>query len=171
MRELILILLLCTFSSSLLASELFKPFACEYSVKFPNTPKQYNLNKAISDGTNLPLYGAQLTTSKGKALIRAECATSGNNDLKQFTEKNMVSYMEQLALDNGLSRSGFKVKTNNLGLVGELTGVKNTERGRMTVRIINYIGSKSILTLYIASLSKDFQTKEMQLFSKTVIKN
>lgn len=168
MRNLFYILLLSIYSSSLLALEKFSPIGCEYSVEFPSTPKIYKLQKAIADGSSIPLYGAQLVASKG--LIRAECASTGQNDLSQFTEKSMFSYMEQLALDNGLSRSGFKVKTNSLGLVGELTGVKNSERGRMTVRIINYVGSRSILTTYIASLSKNFQTKEMRLFSKTVVK-
>ena len=117
------------------------------------------------------MHGAQLTVSNGNAFIRAECASSGQNDLSQFSEKNIISYMEQLALDNGLSRSGFKVETNSLGKVGELTGVKDSERGRMTVRITNYIGSRSILTIYIASLSKDFQTAEMRAFSNTVEKH
>ena len=168
MRSLFYIFLLSIYSSSLLAGEKFSPIGCEYSIEFPSTPKKYNIQKAISDGSSIPLYGAELATPK--ALIRAECASTGQNDLSQFTEKSMITYMEQLALDNGISRSNFEVKTNSLGLVGELTGVKDSDRGRMTVRITNYVGSKSILTTYIASLSKDFQTKEMRSFIKTVQK-
>ena len=170
MSKFYFVFILGIFSTPLMAGSQFSPPGCEYVVEFPDRPKEYNLQKATADGSILPLFGAELSTSKGKALIRAECASAGGNDLSQFTKKAMIGYMEQLALDNGLTRPNFSVENNALGTVGVLTGVKNSERGRMTARIINYIGSSSILTTYIISLSSDFQTKEMLYFSNSVEK-
>lgn len=168
MIKLIVICMLSIFSTSLLAGEIFNPPGCEYSVEFPSTPKKYNLQQTIGDGSTVPLYGAQLTVSGGKALVKAECGASSQEITNQFTDKNMYKYMEVLAKDTGLARSSFNVETNTLGKVGILTGKKDSSRGRLIVRIFNYIGSNSIMTVYIASLSKDFQTQEMVSFSKSI---
>lgn len=168
MHKIYIAALLYIISMPLLAETQFHPPGCEYKLNFPGNPKQYKLQKATADGSTLPLYGAELSTSNG--LIRAECASAGGNDLSQFNEPNLIKYMKQLSLDNGLSRSNYKVTKNNLGIVGELTGIKDSERGRLTARIVNYIGTTSILTTSIISLSKDFQTKEMMEFSNSIVK-
>ena len=168
MRNLYLALLLCIISMPLLAETQFNPPGCEYRIIFPGNPEEYLLHKATADGSTIPLYGAELTTTK--SLIRAECASAGGNDLSIFNEENIIEYMKQLSFDNGLSRSSYNVIKNNLGIVGEVTGFKDTERGRMTARFVNYIGASSILTTYVISLSKDFQTNEMITFTNSVVR-
>ena len=108
MRNLFYSLLLSIYSSSLLAGDKFSPIGCEFSIEFPSAPKKYNMKKTIADGSSIPLYGAELATSK--ALLRAECTSTGKSDLSQFTKKSMIAYMEKLALDNGISRSNYSVK-------------------------------------------------------------
>lgn len=118
----------------------------------------------------IPLYGAQLVVSGGAGQIRAECASTSGADLAHFNESNFVGYMAEIAKDLGLSRPAFDVENTPLGNRGTLIGVKDSERGRITVRVINVIGESSILTLYLMALSDSFQTAEMSPFVESVRK-
>lgn len=146
----------------------FAPDGCEYSVSFPSDPETYMQQKATADGALLPLYGAQLVVGSGTGQIRAECASAGGADLKQFSPENFVGYMTEIAKDIGLARPSFEIQETPLGNVGTITGVKDSERGRITVRVVNVVGDTSILTLYLMAFSTDFQTPEMERFVQSV---
>lgn len=148
----------------------FSPEGCEYSISFPSAPTKYTLQKATADGTLIPLYGAQLVVGGGAGQIRAECATTYSADLSQFSNSNFVSYMTEIAKDLGLSRPAFEVENTAIGSRGTVTGVKDSERGRITVRVINLVGESSIMTLYLMALSDSFQTPEMAPFVRSVRK-
>lgn len=151
-----------------LSTDEFAPVGCEYKVSFPSKPELYEQQKATADGVLLPLHGAQLTIDQGTGYIRAECASVPAANLDQFSQENFVGYMTEIAADLGLSRSSYDVQETLLGNVGTVTGVKDTERGRITVRVINIVGESSILTLYLMALSTDFQTPGMQQFVQSV---
>lgn len=154
---------------SLRVSE-FSPEGCEYSVSFPSTPTTYTLQKATADGALLPLYGAHLDVEGGVGQIRAECGPTYSADLSNFTNRNFVLYMTEIAKDLGLSRPAFEVENTPIGIRGTLIGTKDSERGRITVRVINLIGESSIMTLYLMALSVNFQTPEMTPFVQSVRK-
>lgn len=146
----------------------FSPEGCEYSVSFPSTPDKYTVQKATADGTLIPLYGAQLDVDGGA--IRAECVTAYGADLSNFSNRNFVLYMTEIAKDLGLSRPVFKVENTPIGIRGTVTGLKDSERGRITVRVINLVGESSIMTLYLMASSVNFQTPEMAPFVQSVRK-
>jgi len=148
----------------------FAPSGCEYSVSFPGVPDTYMQQKQTADGAFLPLYGAQLVVGKGAGQIRAECVSANGAELKQVSPEDFNAYMTEIAKDVGLSRPSFETQENALGYLGTITGVRDTERGRVTVRIINVIGDVSILTLYLIAFSTDFQTPEMRPFVESVKK-
>ena len=154
-------------SPSPLAVE-FSPEGCEYAVSFPGVPTEYTQQKAMADGSLVPLYGAQLVVGGGAGQIRAECAESYGADLSQFNEENFVIIMTEIAKDLGLSRPGFQIEDTPLGTKGTVTGVKESERGRLTVRVINFAGESSIMTLYLMAFSTSFETPEMLPFVKSV---
>lgn len=146
----------------------FSPNGCEYSVSFPSVPEKYSMQKATQDGMLVSLHGAQLTIRGGGELLRAECGSAHGIDLTQFNDQNMTFYMVEITKDLGLSRPNIEVSDTALGKTGVVTGVKDTERGRITVRVINIIGDTSILTLYLTAFSKNFMTPEMQIFLDSV---
>ena len=146
----------------------FFPEGCEYSVSFPSAPDEYTQQKTTADGALLPLYGAQLVVGGG--LVRAECTPTYGADLSNFTNSNFVLYMTEIAKDLGLSRPAFEVENTPIGIRGTLIGTKDSERGRLTVRVINLIGESSIMTLYLMALSDSFQTPEMAPFVQSVRK-
>lgn len=165
------VLALCLLASShpLRAAE-FSPDGCEYSVSFPSTPNMYFHQKMTADGTLIPLHGAQLVVSGGAGQIRAECGPTYDADLTQFNERNFTYYMAEIAKDLGLSRPAFAFEVTQLGRRGTLTGTKDSERGRITVRVINLVGESSILTLYLMAFSDQFQTPEMTPFVRSITK-
>lgn len=147
----------------------FSPTSCEFSVSFPSAPSTYTNQVAAAEGSLFPLHGAQLTVARGSGFIRAECASVGAAGLgRQFGPESMTAYMTEIANNMGLSRLAFETTETSLGRTGTVTGVRDSERGRLTVRIVNIIGDSSILTLYLTALSKDFQTPEMQPFLQSV---
>ncbi|MEE8113559.1 MAG: hypothetical protein V3T23_04315 [Nitrososphaerales archaeon] len=146
---------------------VFSPPGCDYSVVFERTPKYYTTQKALADGALAPLNGAELTTTHGKGMVRAECV-SLVYDFNSVKQDEAIAAMQQIGLDLGLSRPDFAFEEGKLGKVATLTGVKDTERGKMIARVINYHGPKSIMTLYVASLSSDFQTSEMTRFVQSI---
>jgi hypothetical protein len=148
----------------------FSPEGCEYSVSFPSAPTKYTHQKATADGALIPLYGAQLVVGGGAGQIRAECGPTYGADVAQFSDSNFISYMTEIAKDVGLSRPAFQVESTPIGTRGTLIGVKDSERGRMTVRVINLVGESSIMTLYLMAFSDSFQTPEMAPFVQSVRK-
>ena len=145
----------------------FHPPGCNYSVLFERTPKYYTTHKASADGKLAKLVGAELTVSSGKGLVRAECVSLAY-DINQVNQDSAVGAMQQIALDLGLIRSDFAFEEGDLGKVATLTGVKETERGRVISRVINFHGQKSIMTLYLVALSSDFQTSQMVRFVQSI---
>jgi len=145
----------------------FRPEGCDYSVVFEAEPRYYTTQKGLVDGTFAPLHGADLVVSEGRGLARAECV-AGDYDVNFVAQDNATYAMQQVALDLGLSRTDFAFETGKLGKVATITGVKDTERGRITVRVTNYFGPGSVMTLYVTSLSADFQTAEMARFGRSV---
>lgn len=128
------------------------------------------MQKSTANGVLLPLYGAQLTVAGGAGQIRAECGSTMDADTSNFTDENFVLYMTEMAKDLGLSRTAFDVEDTSIGIRGTLIGTKDSERGRLTVQVINLIGESSIMTLYLMAYSEDFQTSEMPPFVKSVRK-
>ena len=151
-----------------MAEEKFNPPGCEYTIEFPNTPQLFDVQKAMAAGSTTPLSGAKLALHDGNVLLQAECVNEEQSDLSQINDESMQGFMEFIASDVGLSRSSFKLESSGLGLVGEITGFKDSEQGSITMRIINYIGSRSIFTVYLVSYSKIFPTSEILTFSNTV---
>ena len=147
---------------------LFSPIGCEYEVKFAEKPRLYVVQKESLDGKLRPLHGADLTVSSGRGFTRAECVEMGLMDQSQFLDQNILLWSSQIAKDLGILRPNFKVTRGPLGTVATVIGFKSLGRGQMTVEVTNYIGSKSILTTYRMSLSKDFATAEMTQFSNSV---
>lgn len=145
----------------------FHPPGCNYSVLFERTPKYYTTHKASADGKLAKVVGAELTVSNGEGLVRAECV-SLIHDVNQIDQDSAVTAMQQIALDLGLMRPNFAFEEGNLGKVATLTGVKETERGRVITRVINFHGPKSIMTLYLVALSSDFQTSQMVRFVQSI---
>lgn len=101
-------------------------------------------------------------------LLRAESVYTGPINTDGITKEAVILIMKQLALDLGVSRPNYSYEVNELGKVGILWGIKDTKHGRMAVKIINYCGRESILTLYLMSRSKDFETEEMVKFRNSV---
>ncbi|MCW7552745.1 hypothetical protein NX722_08840 [Endozoicomonas gorgoniicola] len=89
-------------------------------------------------------------------------------DINSINESTATIMMQQIALDMGIFRPNYKFESTHLGKVATLVGLKETERGRATIQIVNYISSGSIFTTYISSLSSDFQTPEMRAFGSSV---
>jgi hypothetical protein len=144
----------------------FHPEGCDYSVVFQAEPRYYTTQKALANGTLVPLRGAELVASKG-GLTRAECG-AGDYDLNSVTQDDATWAMQQIVLDLGLSRPTFDFENGMLGTVATLTGMKDTERGRAIIRVTNYFGPKSIMTLTVGSLSRDFQTPEIVRFGRSI---
>lgn len=145
----------------------FNPDGCEYSVSFDQEPEYYTKQKQTLDGRLKTLKGAQLQVSGGRALTRAECVAF-DNGIESVTQKKAMRAMQEIARDLGLSRPNFSFESKEIGRVASITGVKDTERGRATARVINYFGPSSIMTLYVISSSKNFQTKEMTRFLESI---
>ena len=145
----------------------FHPLGCNYSVLFERTPKYYTTHKASADGKLAKLFGAELTVSNGKGLVKAECV-SLIYDINQVNQDSAVTAMQQIALDLGLIRPDFAFEDGDRGKVATLTGVKETELGRVITRVINFHGPKSIMTLYLVALSSDFQTSQMVRFVQSI---
>lgn len=140
---------------------------CNYSVLFERTPKYYTTHKTTAGGKLAKVVGAELTVSNGKGLVRAECV-SVIYDINQVNQDSAVTAMQQIALDLGLMRPNFAFEEGDLGKVATLTGLKETERGRVITRVINFHGPKSIKTLYLVALSSDFQTSQMVRFVQSI---
>lgn len=153
--------------SSSIQGVTFNPNGCEYSVSFNKEPEYYTKQKQTLDGSLKTLKGAQLQVSGGRALTRAECVAL-DYDIESVTRKKAMHAMREIARDLGLLRPNFSFKPKEIGRVATITGVKDTERGRATARVINYFGYKSIMTLYVISLSRDFQTPEMTRFLESI---
>lgn len=145
----------------------FHPEGCDYSVVFEAEPRYYTTQKALANGTLVTLRGAELVVSDGRGLTRAECAAIDYN-LSSVAQNDVTLGMQEIALDLGLSRPDFSFEEQKLGTVGTITGVKDTERGRIIARVTNYYGPGSIMTLYVTSLSADFQTSEMAEFVQSI---
>ncbi len=145
----------------------FHPPGCNYSVLFEGTPKYYTTHKASADGKLAKVVGTELTVSNGKGLVKAECV-SLTYDINQVNQDSAVTAMQQIALDLGLIRPDFAFEEGDLGKVATLTGVKETERGRVITRVINFHGPRSIMTLYLVALSSDFQTSQMVRFVQSI---
>ncbi|WP_342349782.1 hypothetical protein [uncultured Nitrospira sp.] len=146
---------------------VFHPEGCDYSVEFQAEPRYYTTQKALANGILVTLRGAELVVSDGRGLTRAECIAV-NYDLNAEAQDDVISAMQQIALDLGLSRPDFAFEKGKLGAVATITGVKDTERGRIIARVTNYHGTGSIMTLYVTSLSADFQTSEMTRFGRSI---
>lgn len=173
------LVLVCAASAALLQPSIllaqtpavFSPDGCEYSVTFPSEPSTYTAQITTTDDSLVPVQGAQLTLDKGSGLIRAECGYAGGTGLRQqFGSDDIAAYMVEISKSMGLSKPVYETTETNLGIVGTITGTKDSERGRITTRIINIVGDSSILTLTLASLSTDFQTPEMPPFVRSVKK-
>lgn len=162
--------LFLVFSGNAFGEVLFSPNGCEFLVKFPDQPKFYQIKKATADGALVPLEGAQLTVTNGKGFIRSECGSMEGMDKAQLTDENLTFYMQQLGRDMGLKRLNYELTESSLGEIAILTGLKDSGRGRITVQVSNYFGSRSILTLYLMALSEDWQTSEMRAFKESVEK-
>ena len=148
----------------------FSPEGCEYSVSFPSAPTKYTQQKTTADGALIPLFGAQLVVGEGAGQIRAECASTYDTDLSQFSDSNFVNHMTEIAKDLGLARPAIEVENTPIGVKGTITGVKDSERGRITVRVVNLVGESSIMTLYLMAFSASFETPEMTPFVQSVRK-
>lgn len=145
----------------------FHPEGCDYSVVFEAEPRYYTTQKALANGTLVTLRGAELVVADGRGLTRAECAAI-DYDLSSVAQNDVTLGMQQIALDLGLSRPDFAFEEQKIGKVATITGMKDTERGRIIARVTNYYGPGSIMTLYVTSLSADFQTSEMARFGRSI---
>lgn len=146
---------------------VFRPEGCDYSVVFRAEPRYYTTQKATADGELFPLHGAELIVSRGRGLVRAECV-SIDYDVESVVQDSATTAMREIALDLGLSRPDYAFETTHLGRIATLSGVKDTEQGRVMVRVVNYHGPRSIMTQYVSSLSSDFQTPEMAGFLRSI---
>lgn len=94
----------------------FHPEGCDYAVEFEAEPRYYTTQKALTNGTLVTLRGAELVVSNGRGLTRAECAAV-NYALNSVAQDDVISAMQQIALDLGLSRPDFAFEKGKLGAV------------------------------------------------------
>lgn len=153
------------------AGYVFEPKGCEYAVRFPDTPKLYSGDIENTAGKLVPLQGAQLIVGNGNAFLRAECGSYIALAQSRPSKEQMYSYMKKISSRLGLQLPAYKYRTDDYETVGTITGTKNSERGLLTIRVINYIGSNSNMTLYIGSRSTDFMTPEMRHFVGSIKKS
>lgn len=140
----------------------FSPPGCDYVVFFPEKPKLYSNDIESMNGKLIELQGAQLTIENGNAFLRAECSSYPKLHLPN--KEQMYTYLKIISTRLGLQLPVFEYRVRTAGTEGIITGTKNSERGTLTIRVINYIGDTSNMTLYIGSKSTDFMTPEMQRF-------
>ncbi len=149
---------------------VFQPKGCEYAIRFPSVPKFYSTDIEYTAGKLVPLKGAQLTVGNGNAFLRAECGSHSESAVFRPTKKQMYAYMKIISSRLGLQLPAYEYRTDNSEAIGAVTGTKDSERGLLTFRVINYIGDTSTITLYVGSRSTDFMTPDMQHFLSSVKK-
>jgi len=147
---------------------MFQPLGCEYAVRLPVKPKLYSNDIENTTGKLVPLQGAQLTVENGNAFLRAECGSFPG--LTRPNKEQMNSYMKIISTRTGLQLPVFEYLVEPSGIIGTVTGTKVSERGSLTIRVINYIGDVSSMTLYVGSKSTDFMMPEMRHFIHSIKK-
>jgi hypothetical protein len=157
-------------SSESPAGYVFRPKGCEYAVQFPDAPKLYTTDIENSGGELIPLHGAELSVASGVAFLRAECGAHPEMSKTGPNKEQMYEYMKLISSRLGLELPVLDYRVERSGVVASLTGTKRSEKGLLTIRVINHVGDASTMTLYIGSASGDFMTPEMRKFVMSVNK-
>ncbi len=151
-------------------SYVFQPKGCKYTVRFPDVPNFYSIDIENTIDKLVPIKGAQLTIGNGNAFLRAECGSHPKSVGVRPTKEQMYTYMKIISSRLGLQLPVYEYNADNSETVGTVTGTKNSERGSLTFRVINYIGGTSNMTLYVGSRSIDFMTPDMRRFLSSIKK-
>jgi hypothetical protein len=146
----------------------FQPQGCEFSIRFPDRPREYNVQKADASGQAWPLLGAEFVLSGEQGLLRAECVILGSLGQSQLTDEFMRAASRQIALDMGIGRMSIRVERGSCGVVATVSGTKETDRGRLFIEVTNYHGKRSIFTVYLTALSKNWEPTAMTTFSRSL---
>ena len=154
------------FSDDIAAARLhvFHPDGCDFSVSFPGLPREYTMEKADAEGKLWPLYGAELDLDAGSGFLRAECVVIDGLDPAALTDDWMSATSQMVGRDLGLQRIGVALRNGSCGRESKTTGLKESGNGRIYVEVVNVVGTRSILTLYTASLATDWKPEGVDEF-------
>lgn len=143
------------------------PF-CEFGVVFPAEPHEYqSFVQPGQSADRIKMPAAQLETD---GLYRAECVVMPEGYLGIFTEEDHIGVMEVMADAWSLGVRSYNVQEYPGYVVATVYGYSETEWGRATVEITNYMASRSMFSLTRAQLSQDWQSDSMRTFKQSVRK-
>jgi TPR repeat protein len=141
----------------------------DFSVEFPGTPREYEVNKADVFGRKQRVQCAELVVGEPEMLLRAECALVDGHDILAYNEVWAIRAKDQTVKELGLVRSTFSCGfSSGLGGMMQVSGFKESERVRLGIKVVKAIGDRSVFTLTTSCFSKDYWSKPMLRFEESM---
>jgi len=142
---------------------------CGFTVSFPDKPKvELFTDKNAGDYEQASWVSPN---QKDGTLLRTECLhiPKANNLVETYGPKKFI--LEQLdtyATNNGIQPASMKYEFTGSQHKGVGRGVKNLRNLPYTVTVTLIVGENSILTMITAGFSKNYPSKEVTPFLKSV---